>query len=33
LALNSIVERLGPAIDERVARNRELQRELDQFEF
>ena len=33
LLLTSIVERLGPAIDERVARNRELQRELDQFEF
>ncbi|WP_025596433.1 sap1 transcriptional regulator SapR [Burkholderia sp. WSM2230] len=33
LLLTSIVERLGPAIDERVARNRELQHELDQFEF
>jgi len=33
LLLTSIVERLGPAIDERVARNRELQRDLDQFEF
>ncbi|PTR03114.1 RpiR family transcriptional regulator [Paraburkholderia sp. GV068] len=33
LLLSSIVEHLGPAIDERVARNRELQRELDQFEF
>ncbi|MGY6159023.1 sap1 transcriptional regulator SapR [Paraburkholderia strydomiana] len=33
LLLSSIVECLGPAIDGRVARNRELQRELDQFEF
>jgi len=33
LLLTSIVERLGPAIDERVARNRELQRELDQFDL
>ncbi|SEI67213.1 sap1 transcriptional regulator SapR [Paraburkholderia diazotrophica] len=33
LLITSIVERLGPAIDERVARNRELQRELDQFDL
>ncbi|TAL97804.1 MAG: MurR/RpiR family transcriptional regulator [Paraburkholderia sp.] len=33
LLMTSVVERLGPAIDERVARNRELQRELDQFDF
>jgi DNA-binding MurR/RpiR family transcriptional regulator len=33
LLLSSIVERLGSAIDERVARNRELQRELDQFDL
>ncbi|WP_109479604.1 MurR/RpiR family transcriptional regulator [Paraburkholderia sp. C35] len=33
LLLTSIVERLGPSIDERVARNRELQRELDQFDL
>ena len=33
LLLTSIVERLGPAIDQRVARNRELQRELDQFDL
>jgi DNA-binding MurR/RpiR family transcriptional regulator len=33
LLITSIVERLGPTIDERVARNRELQRELDQFDL
>ncbi|MEM5433911.1 sap1 transcriptional regulator SapR [Paraburkholderia diazotrophica] len=33
LLITSIVERLGSAIDERVARNRELQRELDQFDL
>ncbi|CAG4903810.1 hypothetical protein R52603_03132 [Paraburkholderia saeva] len=33
LLITSVVERLGPAIDERVARNRELQRELDQFDL
>jgi DNA-binding MurR/RpiR family transcriptional regulator len=33
LLLTSIVEQLGPVIDERVARNRELQRELDQFDL
>ncbi|MBN3754946.1 MurR/RpiR family transcriptional regulator [Paraburkholderia sp. Tr-20389] len=33
LLLTAIVERLGPVIDERVARNRELQRELDQFDL
>lgn len=33
LLITSIVERLGPAIDKRVARNRELQRELDQFDL
>jgi DNA-binding MurR/RpiR family transcriptional regulator len=33
LLITSIVERLGPTLDERVARNRELQRELDQFEL
>jgi len=33
LLITSIVERLGAAIDERVARNRELQRELDQFDL
>ncbi|MEI5997370.1 MurR/RpiR family transcriptional regulator [Paraburkholderia bengalensis] len=33
LLITSIVERLGPTIDVRVARNRELQRELDQFDL
>ncbi|CAG4903796.1 hypothetical protein R69919_03395 [Paraburkholderia gardini] len=33
LLITSVVERLGPAIDEHVARNRELQRELDQFDL
>lgn len=33
LLITSIVERLGPTIDKRVARNRELQRELDQFDL
>ncbi|MGF6774330.1 DNA-binding MurR/RpiR family transcriptional regulator [Paraburkholderia sp. GAS199] len=32
LLISAVVERLGPAIDERVARNRELQNEFDQFE-
>lgn len=32
LLITSVVERLGPAIDARVARNRELQRELEQFD-
>ncbi|NPT62273.1 sap1 transcriptional regulator SapR [Paraburkholderia elongata] len=32
LLISAIVERLGPGIDERVARNRELQSEFDQFE-
>lgn len=33
LLITSIVERLGSTIDKRVARNRELQRELDQFDL
>jgi DNA-binding MurR/RpiR family transcriptional regulator len=33
LLISAIVERLGPAIDERVARNRELQSEFDQFDL
>ncbi|WP_321930773.1 sap1 transcriptional regulator SapR [Paraburkholderia guartelaensis] len=33
LLITSIVERLGSTIDNRVARNRELQRELDQFDL
>jgi DNA-binding MurR/RpiR family transcriptional regulator len=33
LLTTSIVERLGSTIDKRVARNRELQRELDQFDL
>ncbi|OAJ52420.1 RpiR family transcriptional regulator [Paraburkholderia ginsengiterrae] len=32
LLISAIVERLGPGIDERVARNRELQSEFDQFD-
>jgi DNA-binding MurR/RpiR family transcriptional regulator len=32
LLITAIVERLGPTLDERVARNRELQGELNQFE-
>jgi DNA-binding MurR/RpiR family transcriptional regulator len=32
LLISAIVERLGPRIDERVARNRELQSEFDQFD-
>ncbi|WP_390886076.1 MurR/RpiR family transcriptional regulator, partial [Burkholderia thailandensis] len=32
LLISAVVDRLGDAIDARVARNRELQRELDQFE-
>ncbi|KVR43336.1 sap1 transcriptional regulator SapR [Burkholderia ubonensis] len=31
--ITATVERLGPGIDERVARNKELQRELDQFDL
>jgi DNA-binding MurR/RpiR family transcriptional regulator len=33
LLISAIVERLGPAIDERVARNRQLQSEFDQFDL
>jgi DNA-binding MurR/RpiR family transcriptional regulator len=33
LLISAIVERLGPRIDERVARNRELQSEFDQFDL
>jgi DNA-binding MurR/RpiR family transcriptional regulator len=33
LLISAIVERLGPSIDERVARNRELQSEFDQFDL
>ncbi|MBC8749902.1 MULTISPECIES: sap1 transcriptional regulator SapR [Paraburkholderia] len=33
LLISAVVERLGPAIDERVARNRELQSEFDQFDL
>ncbi|WP_144137544.1 sap1 transcriptional regulator SapR [Paraburkholderia sp. BCC1884] len=33
LLMSAIVERLGPDIDERVARNRELQSEFDQFDL
>ncbi|MEX3638526.1 sap1 transcriptional regulator SapR [Paraburkholderia sp. BR14320] len=33
LLISAVVERRGPAIDERVARNRELQSEFDQFDF
>jgi DNA-binding MurR/RpiR family transcriptional regulator len=33
LLISAIVERLGPGIDERVARNRELQSEFDQFDL
>ncbi len=32
LLITAVVDRLGPAIDRRVARNRELQRAFDQFE-
>ncbi|HEX7907654.1 MAG TPA: MurR/RpiR family transcriptional regulator [Paraburkholderia sp.] len=32
LLISAIVERLGPGIDDRVARNRELQSEFDQFD-
>lgn len=32
LLISAVVDRLGDAIDARIARNRELQRELDQFE-
>ncbi|MGF6414676.1 DNA-binding MurR/RpiR family transcriptional regulator [Paraburkholderia sp. MM5482-R2] len=31
--ISAVVERRGPAIDERVARNRELQSEFDQFDL
>ncbi|MFT4067214.1 sap1 transcriptional regulator SapR [Paraburkholderia sp.] len=33
LLISAVVEQLGPAIDERVARNRELQSEFDQFDL
>jgi DNA-binding MurR/RpiR family transcriptional regulator len=33
LLISAIVERLGPAIDERVTRNRQLQSEFDQFDL
>ncbi|HEY2020887.1 sap1 transcriptional regulator SapR [Paraburkholderia sp.] len=33
LLISAVVERLGPAIDGRVARNRELQSEFDQFDL
>jgi DNA-binding MurR/RpiR family transcriptional regulator len=33
LLISAIVERLGPRIDERVARNRQLQSEFDQFDL
>ncbi|NPT70708.1 MurR/RpiR family transcriptional regulator, partial [Paraburkholderia sp. RL16-012-BIC-B] len=33
LLISAIVERLGPGIDERVTRNRELQSEFDQFDL
>jgi DNA-binding MurR/RpiR family transcriptional regulator len=33
LLISAIVERLGPEIDERVARNRQLQSEFDQFDL
>lgn len=33
LLISAIVERLGPNVDERVARNRELQSEFDQFDL
>ncbi|WP_233835209.1 sap1 transcriptional regulator SapR [Paraburkholderia sp. ZP32-5] len=33
LLISAVVERLGPAIDERVAHNRELQSEFDQFDL
>lgn len=33
LLISAIVERLGPGIDERVARNRQLQSEFDQFDL
>nr|AIA14559.1 Unknown Function [uncultured bacterium] len=33
LLISAIVERLGPAIDERVSRNRQLQSEFDQFDL
>jgi hypothetical protein len=33
LLISAIVERLGAGIDERVARNRELQSEFDQFDL
>lgn len=33
LLITAIVERLGPTLDERVARNRELQGELNQFDL
>jgi DNA-binding MurR/RpiR family transcriptional regulator len=33
LLISAIVERLGPTIDDRVARNRELQSEFDQFDL
>jgi hypothetical protein len=32
LLITAIVERLGPTLDERVTRNRELQSELNQFD-
>lgn len=32
LFLSAVVERLGPSLDERLAKNKELQRELGQFE-
>ncbi|WP_175882837.1 MurR/RpiR family transcriptional regulator [Burkholderia sp. BCC0044] len=32
LLITAVVDRLGPAVDQRVARNRELQRTFDQFE-
>ncbi|EEA03123.1 putative transcriptional regulator, RpiR family, partial [Burkholderia sp. H160] len=33
LLISAVVERRGPAIDDRVARNRELQSEFDQFDL
>jgi DNA-binding MurR/RpiR family transcriptional regulator len=32
LLITAVVDRLGPAIDRRIARNRELQHTFDQFE-
>ncbi|HWQ09625.1 MAG TPA: hypothetical protein VN436_10970, partial [Holophaga sp.] len=32
LFLSAVVERLGPSLDDRLAKNKELQRELGQFE-